>query len=305
MIVRPHLHWFRLLFVWRGSVLPYIVSRLALVLAVSVLSVLGRHWWMSAHAESALSIPPFTLMGIALAIFLGFRNTVSYDRYWEARKLWGQGLNECRTLTRQALSLMDGQVDVRPFVYGQIAFIHALRGYLRRVPVERELAALLPAELLARMREAHYPPTLILVWLGQWLHEQRRAGHLQPVLAAKMEDALSGLNQVQGGCERIVSSPIPFAYTVILYRTVGVYCLLLPFGLVDTLGWMTPLVTAFVSYTFFAQETLLSEIEEPFGNAENDLPLDALSITIERTLREMLGEATLPDMPAAKDFVLT
>jgi len=64
-------------------------------------------------------------------------------------------------------------------------------------------------------------------------------------------------------------------------------------------------VTAFVSYTFFAQETLLSEIEEPFGNAENDLPLDALSITIERTLREMLGEATLPDMPAAKDFVLT
>ena len=131
------------------------------------------------------------------------------------------------------------QVDVRPFVYGQIAFIHALRGYLRRVPVERELAALLPAELLARMREAHYPPTLILVWLGQWLHEQRRAGHLQPVLAAKMEDALSGLNQVQGGCERIVSSPIPFAYTVILYRTVGVYCLLLPFGLVDTLGWMT------------------------------------------------------------------
>jgi putative membrane protein len=74
---------------------------------------------------------------------------------------------------------------------------------------------------------------------------------------------------------------------------------------VDTLGWMTPLVTAFVSYTFFAQETLLSEIEEPFGNAENDLPLDALSITIERTLREMLGEATLPDMPAAKHFVLT
>ncbi len=255
--------------------------------------------------KTPLTPMPFTLVGIALAIFLGFRNSASYDRYWEARKFWGQGLNECRTLTRQALSLMDGQVDVRPFVYGQIAFIHALRGYLRRVPVERELAALLPAELLARMREAHYPPTLILVWLGQWLHEQRRAGHLQPVLAAKMEDALSGLNQVQGGCERIVSSPIPFAYTVILYRTVGVYCLLLPFGLVDTLGWMTPLVTAFVSYTFFAQETLLSEIEEPFGNAENDLPLDALSITIERTLREMLGEATLPDMPAAKDFVLT
>lgn len=303
MIIRPRPHWLAILFARRGSVLPSILPQLGLVTALAT-AITASHGVVFGW-KTPLTPMPFTLVGIALAIFLGFRNSASYDRYWEARKFWGQGLNECRTLTRQALSLMDGQVDVRPFVYGQIAFIHALRGYLRRVSVERELAALLPAELLARMREAHYPPTLILVWLGQWLHEQRRAGHLQPVLAAKMEDALSGLNQVQGGCERIVSSPIPFAYTVILYRTVGVYCLLLPFGLVDTLGWMTPLVTAFVSYTFFAQETLLSEIEEPFGNAENDLPLDALSITIERTLREMLGEATLPDMPAAKDFVLT
>lgn len=303
MIIRPRPHWLAILFARRGSVLPSILPQLGLVTALAV-AITASHGVVFGW-KTPLTPMPFTLVGIALAIFLGFRNSASYDRYWEARKFWGQGLNECRTLTRQALSLMDGQVDVRPFVYGQIAFIHALRGYLRRVPVERELAALLPAELLARMREAHYPPTLILVWLGQWLHEQRRAGHLQAVLAAKMEDALSGLNQVQGGCERIVSSPIPFAYTVILYRTVGVYCLLLPFGLVDTLGWMTPLVTAFVSYTFFAQETLLSEIEEPFGNAENDLPLDALSITIERTLREMLGEATLPDMPAAKHFVLT
>ena len=303
MIIRPRPHWLAILFARRGSVLPSILPQLGLVTALA--TIITASHGMVLGWKTPLTPMPFTLVGIALAIFLGFRNSASYDRYWEARKFWGQGLNECRTLTRQALSLMDGQVDVRPFVYGQIAFIHALRGYLRRVPVERELAALLPAELLARMREAHYPPTLILVWLGQWLHEQRRAGHLQAVLAAKMEDALSGLNQVQGGCERIVSSPIPFAYTVILYRTVGVYCLLLPFGLVDTLGWMTPLVTAFVSYTFFAQETLLSEIEEPFGNAENDLPLDALSITIERTLREMLGEATLPDMPAAKHFVLT
>ena len=303
MIIRPRPHWLAILFARRGSVLPSILPQLGLVTALAV-AITASHGVVFGW-KTPLTPMPFTLVGIALAIFLGFRNSASYDRYWEARKLWGQGLNECRTLTRQALSLMDGQVDVRPFVYGQIAFIHALRGYLRRVSVERELAALLPAELLARMRDAHYPPTLILVWLGQWLHEQRHAGHLQAVLAAKMEDALSGLNQVQGGCERIVSSPIPFAYTVILYRTVGVYCLLLPFGLVDTLGWMTPLVTAFVSYTFFAQETLLSEIEEPFGNAENDLPLDALSITIERTLREMLGEATLPDMPAAKDFVLT
>src|SRR5574343_2113545 len=105
MIVRPHLHWFRLLFVWRGSVLPYILTRLLLVLAVSIASVLSEDWWMSAHAASALSIPPFTLMGIALAIFLGFRNSVSYDRYWEARKQWGALLIAARSLTRQVVSV--------------------------------------------------------------------------------------------------------------------------------------------------------------------------------------------------------
>ena len=113
MIVRPHLHWFRLLFVWRGSVLPYIATRLLLVLAVSVASVLSRDWWMSAHAASALSIPPFTLMGVALAIFLGFRNSVSYDRYWEARKQWGNLLIAARALTRQVASFASGDRELQ------------------------------------------------------------------------------------------------------------------------------------------------------------------------------------------------
>ena len=108
MIVRPRHHWFRLLFVWRGSVLPDIIGRLALVLAVSVISVLSREWWMSVHAHSALSIPPFTLMGVALAIFLGFRNSVSYDRFWEARKQWGGLLVVARSLVRQVCSSLPG-----------------------------------------------------------------------------------------------------------------------------------------------------------------------------------------------------
>ncbi|HQX85930.1 MAG TPA: bestrophin family ion channel, partial [Aestuariivirga sp.] len=81
--------------------MPYIASRLILVLAVSVISVSCRDWWLNEHAASSLSIPPFTLMGISLAIFLGFRNTVSYERYWEARKQWGALLIAARALTRQ------------------------------------------------------------------------------------------------------------------------------------------------------------------------------------------------------------
>jgi putative membrane protein len=100
------------------------------------LSVLSRDWWMSVHAASALSIPPFTLMGVALAIFLGFRNSVSYDRYWEARKQWGALITVARTLSRQTV-MLEGRQDVADPVTRRritdlvIAFCHALVSHLR------------------------------------------------------------------------------------------------------------------------------------------------------------------------------
>jgi putative membrane protein len=92
---------------------------------------------------------------------------------------------------------------------------------------------------------------------------------------------------------------------VIIHRTVYLYCLLLPFGLVDSIGAMTPLVVTFIAYTFFALEALSSEIEEPFGMEPNDLPLDAMSEGIEASLLELLGERDLPPAPAPTHYVLT
>jgi putative membrane protein len=108
-----------------------------------------------------------------------------------------------------------------------------------------------------------------------------------------------------GGCERIASTPIPFTYAVITHRTIYLYCVLLPFGLVDAIGPMTPVIVAFIAYTFFALEALAAEIEEPFGTEANDLPLDAMSRMIEATLREMMGEMLPDPEPVPKDFNLT
>jgi putative membrane protein len=95
-------------------------------------------------------------------------------------------------------------------------------------------------------------------------------------------------------CERIKNTPIPFSYTLLLHRTAYLYCFLLPFGLVDTIGYLTPFVVAIVAYTFFGLDALGDEIEEPFGLAHNDLPLDAICRTIEIDLRESLGDADIP-----------
>ena len=306
MIVRPRPHWLRLLFVRRGSLMRRIASQLGVVFALSCL-VVWAHGTLF-HWKVTLTASPFSLLGVSLAIFLGFRINASYDRYWEARKLWGAILVEARNLARQALTLPDAPLDraaVRPFVLGLAAFAAATRNQLRAQPGDTALAPLLPPEVLARVQARRGVPVAIALWLGEQLRGWRQRGLLAPVLAAKMEDTLDQLMAALGGCERIANTPLPFTYSVILHRSVYLYCMLLPFGLVDSIGLMTPLVVGFVAYTFFALEALGAEIEEPFGRMPNDLALDAMVAGIEASLRELLGETPAPAPQPDDEFVLS
>ena len=302
VIVRPRPHWIHLLFVRRGSLLPRIFSQQLFVLLLSCAVVLAHGQLF--HVKVTLTSAPFSLMGVALAIFLGFRINASYDRYWEARKFWGVVLVEARNLSRHALTLTRGDVDARPFVLGLIAFASTMRNQLRGRPRDEGLEGLLPDAVLGRVRSARFAPALVLLWLGQWVRDRREAGCLPPMLAQHMEGSLDALSAALGGCERIANTPLPFTYTVILHRSSYTYCMLLPFGLVDTTGWMTPLVVGFVSYTFFALEALSDEIEEPFGTMTNDLALDAIVASIDASLRELLGDTPPPAPRPDADFVL-
>lgn len=252
-----------------------------------------------------LNAGPFSLMGVALAIFLGFRINASYDRFWEARKHWGAVLVETRNLARMALASIPPQRDVRPFVLGLAGFAVTMRNQLRRQPAIHQTEALLPLSLQAQIEGARSAPTLVLLWLARWLQESQSAGQLDERKAQSMDAALNGLSMALGSCERIANTPLPFTYSVILHRSSYVYCALLPFGLVDSIGWMTPLVVAFVSYTFFALEALSDEIEEPFGRSANDLALDAMVAGVEAAMREMLGEVPPPAPKPDADYVLT
>jgi len=308
MIVRPRHNWFRLLFVWRGSVLPNVIGRLALVLAVSVASVLSREWWMSEHANSALSIPPFTLMGVALAIFLGFRNSVSYERFWEARKQWGNLLIAARTLVRQVLGALPGEAhaDVRRQVVRTVAaFAFALKHQLRETDAGADLALRLDAPALAEVLAARFQPQIVLLQLANQLADELRCGNLSEMQWLALDKSLGILGETSGACERIASTPIPYTYRVLMNRTVMVYCLLLPVGLATSIGWLTPLIATFVAYTFLALEMIGEQIEEPFGTEPNDLALDALCHTIECSVSEMAGLAPLGEAPQARNFVLT
>ena len=292
-----------MLFVLRGSVLPDIAPQLlaTTVFAIVITLLHGRVFqW-----KIPLNFVPFSLIGLTLAIFLGFRNSTSYARYWEARTLWGTLLNETRSLVRQALTLADEPARASELAQRLIAFVHALRHQLRGTDSTADLARLLSPLECERLSTVQFKPAVLLLMAGEWLRDQRQAGRLAPALLQAMELPLGRLSEALGGCERITGTPIPFTYAVIIHRTIYLYCVLLPFGLIDSIGPMTPVIVAFISYTFFALEALAAEIEEPFGIAANDLALDAMSHMIEATLREMMGEEPKSALPVPANFIQT
>lgn len=298
------MHWLRMLFVWRGSILKQVLPQLCVVIAIALVVTAGMAFsgW-----HSGLNMLPFSLLGIAVAIFLGFRNNASYERFWEARKLWGALVIESRNLARQVCTLTNcDPAERRRLVYLIIAFVHALRHQLRRTDPQADLQPLIAdASALARLRTARFKPAVILVILGEELAMARRAGRIEPILASAMEPTLGALSGILAGCERIANTPIPFTYSVIIHRVTYLYVLLLPFGLVETVGWWTPVIVGFNAYMFFTLEALSHEIEEPFGTMPNDLALDAMSGMIEASLRETLGEPPLPVMREPVEHLLT
>lgn len=290
MITRKREHWLRMLFVWHGSVLPQLLPRLMALFVLSFAVVYFHGIILSFKVP--LNPTPLTMFGFVLALFLGFRNSASYDRYWEARKLWGSLLNVSRSLTRQALTLRNSNADepsTREFVKLLSGFSYALKHQLRKTDPQEDLKTRLGETHLAAVTAARYKPAVMINLLSEWVCKRRHDQRIDSVQQARFDENLDKLTEIVGGCERLASTPIPYSYRVLLHRTVYIYCLLLPFGLVDTLGWITPFIVVFIAYTFVAFDTIADEIEEPFGMQANDLALNSMCDMIEETVSELAG----------------
>lgn len=286
MIVRPQANWFRMLLVWHGSVLPTVLPQLFLILFVSLCALFEDGRLLGTHVQ--LDTAPFSLLGVSLAIFLAFRNNSSYQRYLEARQLWGNILIAARALTTQVLVYIpEGGIDRKAFSGQLVVFVHLLRHQLRGSDPREDLMRLLPQAQAQELESRAYRPVLVLKSLRSILHDVT-SGMPNGGQAMWMFDAqLNNLASAVGGCERIASTPIPYPYGVLLHRTIYAYCFLLPFGLEHVIGSGTPLISVLVAYTLFALEAIAQEISEPFGTAPNSLALGAISRNIERSVLEL------------------
>ncbi|KVU56541.1 hypothetical protein WK69_31115 [Burkholderia ubonensis] len=301
MIVRPRQNWLQMLFVWNGSVLQSIIPQLVFMAIVSTLAVFtnGRIF----GEKIPLNTTPFTLFGLALAIFLAFRNNASFERFKEARHLWGDVLIASRTLTSQMRRYLPEHVDDalrNQTIDLLIAFVYALKHQLRHTDPADDLTRVLGRARTDALSGKVYKPVALLDEIRGNLARMLARAPDAGTTRWMVDEQINRLGNAVGGCERIASTPIPFAYSVLLHRTVYAYCVLLPFGLVDSTEFFTPLICVFISYTLIALEAIANEVAEPFSTAPNALALDAMARTIERSVLELCG-AELPKEVAPTD----
>ncbi|MBN2496921.1 MAG: hypothetical protein JXR96_20185 [Deltaproteobacteria bacterium] len=283
-----------LIFRLKGSILQVIAPK---VITITVLAAgyTGIHFYVHKIVFSAV---PFSIVGVALGLLLVFRTNTAYDRFWEGRKLWGQVVNAARNFAIQVRGyLAEGeesaalQADV---IRKAAAFCYLMKQHLRGEYHPGEVEHLLDEQARNAVDAAGHKPVCAIADVTRRLERARAAGLVSDVQVAEIHKDLSELIDCLGGCERILKTPLPLAYVLHIKRFLGLFCLVLPVGLVDALGWWTVPSMLFIAYSFFGIEEIGIEIEDPFGRDPNDLPLDEICQTIDRNLQELL-----PGAPAA------
>ncbi|MDH7800165.1 MULTISPECIES: bestrophin family protein [unclassified Rhizobium] len=307
MIVRPKPNLLQLFVIVRGSIIVRIFPQ---VLAVFLLSTLVV--W--AHKDrpdlvQALNGAPFSLMGIALSVFLGFRANACYDRWWEARKQWGALITVARTLARQS-ALLESRTDVadpvsrRRIIDLAIVFSHELVSHLRPGEAKPTVASLIPDDVAENYAHSRNKPEMLLRAISSDLFAANAKGQISDIQLQMLDATVQQMGAALASCERIRHTPVAFGYSLLLHRTAHLFCLLLPFGFTDLLGWATPFTSTLIAYTLFGLDALSDELEEPFGSGLNALPINSLATVIEINLREAMGETDLPANPRPVDYVL-
>ena len=236
---------------------------------------------------------PLTIFGSALALFLGFRSNSSYQRWWEGRVLWGAMINASRNIARAARNFLpDPQArDLkREIVKRQIAYVNALRCQLRRQPIGEDVTKFLEEQdkgkALARVNAANG----LLDSTGRRIDMARREGMIDTIQQTQMEAVRVDIANAQGGMERLKNTPLPVQYRFLPTIFTHIFCIALPIGLVETLGFATPLGSTVAGLMFLAVLRIGDDLTDPFADTVHDVPMTAMCRTIEIDLLQAIGD---------------
>ena len=224
------------------------------------------------------------MLGFVISLLLVFRTNTAYDRWWEGRKLWGSLVNNSRNLALK-LSVMlqdeDDKIYFRKLIPNYALVLHE---HLSDNETSQELFDNFEFKI---DHHKHYPNQVaknIYLKINELYKSNKITGEQLIVLNTELQS----FTEICGACERIKNTPIPYSYSAFLKKFVFFYVMTLPFGYSFTLGYYVAPVVVFIFYVLASLELIAEEIEDPFGEDENDLPTKKMASNIQKHIEEIL-----------------
>ena len=231
-----------------------------------------------------------SLLGFVLSLLLVFRTNTAYDRWWEGRKLWGKLVNDSRNFVIKINSILP-ENDVKNRT--QIAKYLRFFPYFLASHLSKESTRLVLDEDFSDLQKElqHHPPAELVFLLTKKLYQLKKENKISDTEMLFLDTQLSGFLDVCGVCERIKNTPIPYSYSSFIKKFIIFYVMALPVANVVNLGCFMIPITMFVYYVLLSLELIAEEIEDPFNNDENDIPMEAISQNIERSINLISNKA--------------
>ena len=250
-----------------------------------------------------LSIPAF--LGTAISILLSFKMSHSYDRWWEARKIWGAIVNDSRTYTLQLLSFVNKpELEVKELAYRQIAWVYACVYRLKPSSAIARISNLLPKGEYEEVVDKDHIPMAIQLNSSRKLADLHREGELDSYHHIEINRTLTRLTASMGGAERIKATVFPVVYRIILHLAIYLFAVVFTLSLKDVgIAFELPLLVILTSI-FFLLEKSATNLQDPFNGHATDTALESISRNIEINIREMLGEIDLPYKIESKKYYI-
>lgn len=285
----PKPSWLELAFSLEGSVIPKILPRIILfaLLATAVCSL--QYVDYPQFIERVGGLTNNVVYNLVLGLLLVFRTNTSYDRFWEGRKALGILVLNIRNMGRFIRLTIPETTPEEKAQKAAIlkllaAFFIATKLQLRGESANEELKELLSPQQQQQIATSTRMSLQISLWIGEYFQQQYRAGKIEANQRVELNQLLNDAIEGLGACERIASTPLPVAYRIYLKRLILIYCIGLPFNLVIDMQWLTVPIVAIVSFILLGVEEVGKEIENPFLQGINDLPVDTIAQNVIRDL---------------------
>jgi putative membrane protein len=279
---------------------------LALLTAYSTAVYIAHTYFNFPGVSIPIAIPG--ILGTIISLLLAFRSNQAYDRWWEARTLWGAIVNDSRSYARQVLTFIDNSYDdddkrdmKERMIKRQMAWCYSLSQHLRGQNAHQSLKNFISDEERTAVASLEHVPVALMEQHGNDLRLLLRMGWINDYQQVAMDETLNRFSNSMGACERIKSTVFPVTYSVYIHFLVLLFVLLLPFGLIEFFGVLQiPLVVA-ISSSFFLIEKMAIHLQDPFESKPTDTPTTSISRKIEQNLRQMLKD----DYPVQTEPVAT